>query len=114
MENLIRERTKIQGGQKMNYFDTTIPLGAVAVIPIIIAIIQALKLTGWVKDKFAPLISIGLGVIIGFIANHDSADLSNTILTGVTYGLSASGLYSGIKETGFGVKENTSASNTKK
>jgi hypothetical protein len=89
----------------INSSATVVPLGAIAVIPIIIAITQSLKMTGWVKDKFAPLIAIALGVIIGFIANHNSADLSNTILTGVTYGLSASGLYSGIKETGLAVKE---------
>jgi hypothetical protein len=97
----------------MDYLNGTVPLGAIAVIPIIIAIIQALKMTGWVKDRFAPLISIALGVLIGFIANHDSADLSNTILTGVTYGLSASGLYSGVKETA-NAKESSSASNTQK
>ena len=72
--------------------------GAVAVVPIILAVIQALKMIG-LPNKYSPIASIGLGVIIGFLFRHDSADLSSTILAGVTYGLSASGLYSGIKTT---------------
>lgn len=95
----------------MDYLNATVPLGAIAVIPIIIALVQAFKMTGWIKDKYAPLISIALGVIIGFIANHNSADLSNTILTGVTYGLSASGLYSGVKTTANASKESSTNAN---
>lgn len=72
--------------------------GAVAVVPIILAIIQALKMIG-MPNKYSPIASIGLGVIVGFIFRHETADLSQTILAGVTYGLSASGLYSGIKHT---------------
>lgn len=99
----------------MDYI-TTVPLGAIAVIPIIIALTQAFKMTGWIKDKYAPLVSISLGVIIGFIANHNSADLSNTILTGVVYGLSSSGLYSGVKTTANANKESspTNANDTTK
>lgn len=78
--------------------------GAVAVVPIILAIVQALKMVG-LKSKYCPIASIGLGVIIGFLFRHDTADLSSTILAGVTYGLSASGLFSGIKETAHAVKD---------
>jgi Bacteriophage A118-like holin, Hol118 len=76
----------------------TYSAGALAVVPIISAIVQAVKLTN-VPHKWLPLISIGIGIIIGFIANHDTNDLSNTILAGVMYGLSASGLYDVIKKT---------------
>lgn len=72
--------------------------GAVAVVPIILAIVQALKMVG-MPNKFSPIASIALGVIVGFVFRHEAADLSQTILAGVTYGLSASGLYSGIKHT---------------
>lgn len=85
----------------MNTFDLpTIGLGAIAIVPIIIAICQAIKIGMPERfHKWMPFISIGLGIGIGFLADHDSADLSNTILSGVMYGLSASGLYSGVKAT---------------
>jgi hypothetical protein len=83
----------------MNIDLPTITASAVIVIPIIVAIVQAIKMTGWLKDKFAPLASIGVGVVIAFLAHHNSADLTNTILTGAMYGLMSSGLYSGVKTT---------------
>lgn len=83
----------------MNINLDIISASSLVVVPIIIAVVQAIKLTGWVQDKFAPIVSIGIGVVIGFIANHNTADLSNTILSGVMYGLMASGLYSGVKTT---------------
>jgi hypothetical protein len=91
-------------------------IGAIAVIPVITLIVQAIKMTGWrMADKFAPLLSIAIGIIIGFIANHNTADLSNTILTGVIMGLSASGLYSGVKVTAHSVKGGeTNATNNQK
>jgi hypothetical protein len=79
-------------------------IGAVAVVPIIIAIVQAFKLTGWITDKYAPIVSILVGIGIGIIADHKMADLTGTILNGVMYGLSASGLYSGVKVTSEAVK----------
>ena len=79
----------------VNNYDIT---GAVAVVPIILAIVQALKMVG-MPNKYSPIASIGLGIVVGFIFRHDTADLSQTILAGVTYGLSASGLYSGVKST---------------
>jgi hypothetical protein len=83
----------------MNIDYDIINASSLVVVPIIIAAVQAIKLTGFVQDKFAPILSIGIGVVIGFIANHDSGDLSNTILGGVVFGLMASGLYSGVKTT---------------
>lgn len=77
--------------------------GAVAIVPIILAIVQALKMIG-MPNKYSPIASIGLGVIVGFIFRHDTADLSQTILAGVTYGLSASGLYSGVKSSSEAIK----------
>ena len=77
----------------------SLAVGAVAVVPIIVAIVQALKMTGKLPNKFAPLVSIAVGILVGFIFRHDTQNLSQTILAGVIYGLSASGLYSGIKTT---------------
>lgn len=78
---------------------STLNSGAIIVVPLIVAIVQALKMTNWVQNRFAPLISIGVGIIISFISNHDSGDISQTVLYGVAFGLMASGIYSGVKTT---------------
>jgi hypothetical protein len=98
LENTFRKR--IGGKEEMNNIDLpNITVGAIAIVPIIIAIVQAFKLTGWVKDRYAPFVAILVGVAISFLADHDVADLTQSILNGVMYGLSASGLYSGIDTT---------------
>lgn len=88
-----------------NFIDFgTLTTSAAAVIPVIVAVTQAIKLVG-VPNKFAPIISIALGILVGFIFRHDSQDLSGTILQGVVYGLGASGLYSGVKTTAHAIKD---------
>jgi len=71
--------------------------GAVAVVPIIIALVQVIKMTMPKLDsRFAPILSIAMGILVAFLLKHDTQNLTNVILEGVLYGLSASGLYSGI------------------
>jgi hypothetical protein len=74
---------------------STVSASAVAIVPIIVALTQLLKT--WVDNKFAPLIAIGLGILITLLADHNTNDWSYSLLSGVVYGLSASGLYSGVK-----------------
>lgn len=75
-------------------------MATAVVIPIIVAGVQAIKMTGWKgAERFAPLLSIAIGILISFLAHHDSPDLSSTVLNGFLYGLGASGLYSGVKHT---------------
>jgi Bacteriophage A118-like holin, Hol118 len=83
----------------MNFNLDVISANAIVIVPIIIAIVQAIKMMPWVKDHYSPLLSIGVGVIIGFLADHNNGDFSLTALSGVVYGLIASGLYSGVKTT---------------
>lgn len=78
---------------------TTINASALVVVPIIIALVQAIKLTGYINQKYFPLVSLAIGIIISFLANHDTGDMSLTVLSGVMYGLMASGLYSQVKTT---------------
>lgn len=96
----------------MNNFDfEALTFGAVAVIPIIVAVVQAIKMVG-LPNKFSPIASLGVGILIAFLFRHESYDLSQTILAGVIYGLGASGLYSGVKTTAHATqKENTDANN---
>jgi hypothetical protein len=101
LENLNGERaSKKTGGQKrMNTspdFLTSLT-GAVAVVPIIIALVQVIKMSfPKLDNRYAPILSIAIGIVVAFLLKHDTANLTNVILEGVLYGLSASGLYSGV------------------
>lgn len=83
----------------MNIDFTTLASNAAIAVPIVIALVQAVKLTGLIPDHFAPLVAIVLGMGVNFIGNHNSGDLSTTALYGILTGLMASGLYSGVKTT---------------
>ena len=83
----------------MNFDLSVVSTNAIVIVPIVIAIVQAVKMMPWVKDHYSPLISIAVGVLIGFLADHNMHDFSLTLLNGVVYGLVASGLYSGVKST---------------
>jgi hypothetical protein len=75
-------------------------LQAASVIPIITAVTQAFKLTGFVKDKYTPFLAMFIGMVVTFLLTHDAmADLSGTILAGILFGLASSGLYSGLQHT---------------
>lgn len=73
-------------------------LGAAAIVPIIVALVQAFKLTGRVKERYAPLLSLIIGVLISFLLAR-GLSWGATTLIGLLFGLSASGLYSGMKVT---------------
>jgi hypothetical protein len=84
---------------------TNATLSATAIVPIIIALVQMFKMTTWVKDRFAPFLAVILGIIFAFLVGEDFGhDWSHIILTGIIYGLSSSGLYSGIKTTSEAIK----------
>jgi len=83
----------------MNFDLDVIMSNALVIVPIIIAITQAIKLTGFVKDHFAPLVSIGVGILVAWIGHNDNPDLTQILLGGTIYGLISSGLYSGVKTT---------------
>lgn len=73
-------------------------LGAAAAVPIIVAITQAFKFV--IAQKWVPFISILVGIGVAILLTHDFIkDLSGTILMGILFGLSASGLYSQVKST---------------
>lgn len=63
---------------------------------IISGLVQAIKDTG-IPSKFMPLVAIILGVIYSVYANTSYS--FETILWGVTVGLSAVGMYEGAKGT---------------
>lgn len=87
-----------------NELISNITIGAAATVPIILAIVQMFKLTGWVQDKYAPFVAIATGIGISFLMGHDTNDTSANILSGILFGLAASGLYSGIKTSSNAIK----------
>lgn len=64
-------------------------------IPVILGVVQAFKMVG-LDTKFAPLVSIGLGVLGAFVLDGFTG---MAVLGGIVAGLSSCGLYSGAKTT---------------
>ena len=76
---------------------TSITLGATATVPIVVALTQMVKVTGWVAEKYMPFVAILMGILISFLLSTDKTDISSNVLSGLLFGLAGSGLYSGIK-----------------
>jgi hypothetical protein len=86
-------------------------MSAAAVVPIIVAITQMFKY--WIPSKFIPFISLGVGVGITFLLADDfRTDLGGLILTGILFGLAASGLYSNVKASAHALKREQHKNNT--
>jgi uncharacterized membrane protein (DUF441 family) len=66
---------------------------SIVVIPIITGLVQVAKLTA-LPDKYAPLLSLLIGIAIAFIINGVGLSWGQHVIAGIIYGLSASGLYS--------------------
>lgn len=69
----------------------------VLLIPLIMGLVEAFKRAG-VSKRFLPLLSIVIGIGIGVVYLTEF-DLKQGVLVGTILGLSASGLYSGTKNT---------------
>lgn len=61
-------------------------------IPIITAIVNVFKALG-IKAKFAPVLSIGVGIIFAVFFSAE-IDIKFKVLKGILLGLSSSGIYS--------------------
>jgi L-cystine uptake protein TcyP (sodium:dicarboxylate symporter family) len=67
------------------------------IVPIIMSIVELAKSVG-VPKKFSALLSVIIGIVIGIFYLHPM-DLKLGVFEGIIYGLTASGLYSGAKNT---------------
>lgn len=83
---------------------SSITIGAAATVPIVVALTQMIKMTGWLPEKYAPFASIGFGILIAFLMAHETRDWSANLLAGVLFGLASSGLYSGLQATAHAIK----------
>lgn len=68
---------------------------SLALIPVVIGLVSVAK--SYVSSKWAPLISLVLGIGTAFFV--PAATVGLTVLQGILIGLAASGLYSGVKAT---------------
>ncbi|MBP3038436.1 hypothetical protein J9303_02815 [Bacillaceae bacterium Marseille-Q3522] len=66
----------------------------VAIIPLITGLVELSKKYG-LPVKWAPIVSVLLGLVIGIV--YIEGPLKNSVLIGLMLGLSATGLYSGSK-----------------
>lgn len=74
----------------------------VAIIPLIVGVVELLKQLG-LPTKFSALVAAILGIVIG-VVYVAPGDILRGLLIGLSLGLAASGLYSGVKNTIEGVK----------
>lgn len=69
----------------------------IALVPLIIGLNQIAKMIG-IKDKLIPIFSLLFGLALGIIFLSDG-DIKSGVILGLYMGLSAVGLYSGVKNT---------------
>lgn len=82
-----------------------ITLSSAVAVPVVVALVQVVKLTHLIKDKYAPFISLLMGILLAFLlAQTLVGNIAETILTGIMFGLSASGLYSGVRSSAEAIK----------
>lgn len=74
-----------------------IDLTNLGLVPVVAAVVSAIRMAG-LKTKMAPIASMIVGVIGVYLFN-DFVISGENIVIGLVTGLTASGLYSGIKTT---------------
>jgi len=74
----------------------------IALIPLVIGLAEVIKKIG-LNSKFIPLVNLILGLIAGIIFLNPG-DIKAGIIQGLFIGLSASGLYSGVKNVKEGIQ----------
>ena len=65
---------------------------------IVMGLVEVVKRTKLIPDEFLPMVAVLIGIGISYLGNLTE------LLTGVILGLTAVGLFSGIKNTVVGVK----------
>ncbi len=75
----------------------------IALIPLVIGLAEVIKRFG-LNVKFIPVINLIFGLMAGIIFLNPT-DIRAGIVQGLFIGLSASGLYSGVKNTVEGIKQ---------
>lgn len=81
---------------EVNMMDITLQAEYAALVPVIVAILSALKSAGF-PTRYIPALAISAGILIGLFLSK--WDIVNGLIIGGAIGLSAIGAHSGIKNT---------------
>ena len=97
MNNLAR-----MGGKERKMNEVQIPTELAIYIPVITTVLQLLKTIPALSKiaKWFPLISVAVGIGVGFVAMPAETELITKLIGGMVLGVAASGLYSGVKSIG--------------
>jgi hypothetical protein len=76
-------------------------LETATLIAIVIGLTEVIKKASGLSSRYIPLTSLVVSLVLVFIFNNfnQHADISAVIFTGIVAGLTASGLYGGVKKT---------------
>ena len=82
--------------------EVQVPVELAIYIPVITTVLQLLKTIPALSKlaKWFPLISIVVGIGVGFVAMPAETETVTRLIGGMVLGVAASGLYSGIKSVG--------------
>ena len=82
--------------------DINVPPELLAMVPLLTIFLQVLKRIPILQKAtdYFPLIALGIGTLLGVFAWGGEASLVIRIIGGVSLGLAASGLYSGVRSLG--------------
>lgn len=93
----------------MNFDIDSLMTNALVLVPIITAIVQAIKLSFLKEENFkwCPLIAIAIGILFAYLTSNDidGYDHRHILGVGVFSALASSGIYSGLKATMYGNHE---------
>ena len=68
-------------------------------IPVVIALTEAIKRAEfkYLDKKMMPFVAMGLAIVLAIITKHTGEPCADALILGMTAGLSAVGLFSGVK-----------------
>lgn len=78
---------------------TSISPATLALVPLVVGLVQIAKGAG-LPVQYTPVLSLVAGVVLSILIPQT---LQEVVINGLVVGLSASGLYSGVKATARGV-----------
>lgn len=69
-----------------------------ALVAIVVGLTEVAKKAG-LSSRYAPILSIVIGLILSVIANTSVLTAQEVVMTGLVIGLTSSGFYSSVKKT---------------
>lgn len=85
---------------QVNEIMTQTLLMATVIAPVTTGLVQAVKTTGKIDNRYLPLLAVGLGLLLGFFSSFlfSGVPLAFLIWAGGISGLAATGLFENFKD----------------